>query len=467
MATKTNESSKLKKLLQEGDYLKFPQLGELIKGTVISASRREVRLDIAGLTTGIIRGRELFNESDEYTNLQEGDEVEATVIDLENENGEMELSFRFAGQRKAWEDLELLYNNEGELDVKVLEANKGGLIVKVKHLTGFLPVSQLSPDHYPRVSGGDKEKILTKLKEYVGMTMTVQIIDLERAEEKIILSEKAVWERKQKDVIAQYNIGDKVEGEVTALADFGAFVKFDSLEGLVHISEIAWQRIDHPRDILKVGEKVDAEIIGIEGSKIFLSMKKLVRDPWKDVENRYAVGDVLEGTILKVNPFGFFVELDPEIHGLAHISELSDEPVKDIDSFADVGDVMEFKIVSIEPEEHRLGLSIKALNDEDQGEDKDEKDESGEDGDDSASEDEDASEEQPEEENTDEKEEKEEKEEKDAEDDKNKDKDEDESTQETKKEESDADDEADDDDSKTDEEASKEEESDDNDEGEE
>lgn len=459
MATKTNESSKLKKLLQEGDYLKFPQLGELIKGTVISASRREVRLDIAGLTTGIIRGRELFNESDEYTNLQEGDEVEATVIDLENENGEMELSFRFAGQRKAWEDLELLYNNEGELDVKVLEANKGGLIVKVKHLTGFLPVSQLSPDHYPRVSGGDKEKILTKLKEYVGMTMTVQIIDLERAEEKIILSEKAVWERKQKDVIAQYNIGDRVEGEVTALADFGAFVKFDSLEGLVHISEIAWQRIDHPRDILKVGEKVDAEIIGIEGSKIFLSMKKLVRDPWKDVENRYAVGDVLEGTILKVNPFGFFVELDPEIHGLAHISELSDEPVKDIDSFADVGDVMEFKIVSIEPEEHRLGLSIKALNDDDQSGDKDEdeKDESGNNDNDNASEDEDASEEQAEEEKT------EEKEEKDTEDDKN----EDESTKETKKEEPDATDEADEDDSKTDEEASKEEESDDNDEGEE
>src|SRR3989338_9623929 len=152
-----------------------------------------------------------------------------------------------------------------------------------------------------------------------------------------------------------------IEGEVTALADFGAFVKFDALEGLVHISEIGWQRIDHPKDILKVGEVIKAEIIGIEGSKIFLSMKKLVADPWGDVEKKYAIGSTVEGKILKVNPFGFFVELDPDIHGLAHVSELSDKSTIDVSTMAQAGERKRFKIVSIEPKEHRLGLSLKAL----------------------------------------------------------------------------------------------------------
>jgi small subunit ribosomal protein S1 len=353
--------SPFQQLLDEGQYLRIPKAGDVVKGTVISIGRREVRIDIDGLATGVVRGRELFAESTDYNNIHPGDEVEATVIDLENENGELELSFRFAGQKKAWEELRRLFTTGEMVEVKVVEANKGGLIVRLNHVTGFLPVSQLAPEHYPRVTGGDKNKILEKLKTYVGIDMTARVIDVNETDEKLIVSEKAVWEEKQKSVIAQYKVGTRVEGEVTALADFGAFVKFDSLEGLVHISEIAWQRIDHPRDILKIGQKVEAEIIGIEGSKIFLSMKKLIRDPWENIESRYKVGDVVEGTILKINPFGFFVELDPEIHGLAHISELSEKPVTDINTLGKTGDKMKFKIVSIEPAEHRLGLSVKAL----------------------------------------------------------------------------------------------------------
>ncbi|HCB55812.1 hypothetical protein A2239_03840 [Candidatus Uhrbacteria bacterium RIFOXYA2_FULL_40_9] len=349
------------KLIAEGAYLQFPQLGDIVNGKIISASRREVRVDIGGMTTGVIRGRELFAESSEYANLKPGEGVEATVIDLENENGEMELSFRFAGQRKAWEDLKALFTSGESIPVKVIEANKGGLIVQLNHVTGFLPVSQLSPEHYPRVSGGDKNKILEKLKTYVGQNMNSRIIDVNEEEEKLIVSEKAVWEDKQKNVIAKYQVGDVIEGEVTAIADFGAFVKFDALEGLVHISEIAWQRIDHPKDLLKIGQQVKAEIIGLEGSKIFLSMKKLMTDPWADVQGRYKIGETVKGTILKVNPFGFFVELDSEIHGLAHVSELSDKPITDIRSIGRSGDVMEFKVVSIEPTEHRLGLSLKGM----------------------------------------------------------------------------------------------------------
>jgi ribosomal protein S1 len=211
------------------------------------------------------------------------------------------------------------------------------------------------------VAGGDKAKILEKLKLFVGKSMDVRVIDLNEGEEKLIVSEKAVWEEKQKNVISKFKVGDIIEGDVSALADFGAFVKFDILEGLVHISEIAWQRIDHPRDLLKVGAKVKAEIIGIEGSKIFLSMKKLIQDPWKAVASKYKVGQKITGKVLKINPFGFFVELDPDIHGLAHISELASKPVTDPGEIAKVGEEKEFMIVSIEPEQHRLGLSLKAL----------------------------------------------------------------------------------------------------------
>jgi len=351
--------SEFQKLMEDASYLQIPKVGDVVVGKVVGAGRREIRIDINGLSTGVVRGRELFTESSEYGGLKPGTEVEATVIELENENGEMELSFRFAGQKKAWEELRRLFTTGETIDVKIMEANKGGLIITVQNITGFLPVSQLSPEHYPRVSGGDKNKILEKLRSYVGSKMNVRVIDVNEGEEKLIVSEKTVWEDAQKNVISKYKVGDTIEGEVTAVADFGAFVKFDALEGLVHISEIAWQRIDHPRDLLKIGQTVKAEIIGIEGSKIFLSMKKLIKDPWADVAARYKIGEMVEGTVLKVNPFGLFVELDSEIHGLAHVSELSDKPVTDVTTIAKPGQRMSFKIVSIEPKEHRLGLSLK------------------------------------------------------------------------------------------------------------
>lgn len=357
------QAPEMQKMLEQGEYLNIPKEGDVVKGRVITASRREVRINIEGYSTGVVRGREMFAEALEYANLQPEEIVEATVIDMENENGEMELSFRFAGQRKAWEELRELLASGEVIGVKILEANKGGLIVRLQHVTGFLPVSQLSPEHYPRVSGGDKNKILDRLKSYVGQEFKVRVLDANEDEEKLIVSEKAVWEEEQKNVIAKFKVGDIIEGEITAVADFGAFVKFDSLEGLVHISEIAWQRIDHPRDLLKLGQTVKAKIIGIEGSKIFLSMKDLVDDPWKNINERYNAGDLVKGTVLKVNPFGFFVELDPEIHGLAHVSELSDKPVTDVKEIGKPGDVLEFRIVSIEPQEHRLGLSLKAVKD--------------------------------------------------------------------------------------------------------
>ncbi|MBI4138705.1 S1 RNA-binding domain-containing protein [Candidatus Uhrbacteria bacterium] len=349
-------SEEMKKLIEDGVGAFFPKKGDVVKGTVIAVGRNEIRVDIGGIAVGLVRGPEL----DPNAHLTVGDEVEATVIDLENEFGELELSLRGAGRKKAWEKLKEMFAAGSVVPVKILDANKGGLIVRLEGVVGFLPVSQLSPENYPRVMGGEKMKILEKLRDLVGTSMNVKVIDANEEDEKLIVSEKAVWETQQEGVIAKYKIGDMVEGDVTAVTDFGAFVRFDAnLEGLVHISEIAWQRIDHPRDVLKPGDHVRAEIINIEGSKIFLSMKKLVPDPWKNVAEKYQVGQLVKGRVLKINPFGLFVELDPEIHGLAHISELANKPVKDVNEVARMGDEFEFRIVSIDPENHRLGLSLK------------------------------------------------------------------------------------------------------------
>ncbi|MFA6503622.1 MAG: S1 RNA-binding domain-containing protein [Patescibacteria group bacterium] len=351
-----NQTSEISKLLEDKIYTNYPKPGDVVHGNVISVGRNEVRTDIGGLAVGLVRGPEL----DPQAVLAVGDEIDATVVDLDNEFGELELSLKGAGRKKTWEKIKELFTSGVVVTARILEANKGGLIVRLEGITGFLPVSQLSPENYPRVQGGEKNRILEKLKELVTRDLEVKVIDVNEEEGKFIVSEKAVWETKQESVISKYKVGDTVEGNVTAVTDFGAFIKFDAnLEGLVHISEIAWQRIDHPRDVLKIGDRVRAEIINLEGSKIFLSMKKLVEDPWVNVSKKYKEGDWVKGRVLKINPFGLFVELDLDIHGLAHISELADKPVKDVNEIARIGDEFDFRIVSIEPLNHRLGLSLK------------------------------------------------------------------------------------------------------------
>ena len=344
---------------------KISNVGDIVKGKIIDLDKGAVRLDINGLTAGIVRGEELYAESNEFTNLKIGDEVEATVIEQENESGELELSFRSAGQQRVWDRVAQYLRAGTILPVKVLDANKGGLIMQIGALAGFMPVSQLNPDHYPRVPGGDKLKILEQLRKLVGQELQVKVIDINQNEEKLIVSEKAVWEDEQKSVLESYKIGDVIEGEVTALTSFGAFIKFgEGLEGLAHISEIVWQRIDHPKDMLKIGELVKAQVIDLNKSKIYLSLKRLVDDPWKTVKERYQVGQVVSAEVHKIEPFGLMVKLDKEIHGLAHISELSDTPIRDLEQlktmFA-VGQSYPFEIVNMEPAEHRLGLKLEGV----------------------------------------------------------------------------------------------------------
>jgi len=350
-----------KTLLQQ--YFKnAPKTGDVVQGNVLSVSKSEIKVDIAGLMIGTVRGRELAAGMQSYTGLKLGDTVEATVIDEENENGEIELSFRAAGFVRAWDQVRELARSQATIEVKVLDANKGGLMITLGPLPGFLPVSQLGPDNYPRVPGGDKNKIVEHIRQFVGKTFRVKVMDVSEKEDKLIVSEKLVWEEEQKDVLGKYTVGQTIEGTVSALTSFGAFMEFgEGLEGLIHISEIAWQRIDHPRDVLKIGDTIKAQIIQIDGSKIFLSLKRLIDDPWKIVKEKYTVGQTVRGKVIKINPFGLFVELDAEIHGLAHISDISDQPVTDVNEVAHVGDFLNFEIVSIEPAAHRLGLRVAGL----------------------------------------------------------------------------------------------------------
>lgn len=356
----STKTSPMEALLQDDKAVQVPKIGDMVTGTVISISKNEIYLDLEGITTGIVRGREIYDESDEFSNLKVNDKATATVIGLDNENGYMELSFREAGHKKAWDNLENLYNSGEIVGSKVIDANKGGLMIKLGNVIGFLPVSQLTIEHYPRIEGGDKNKILTHLKSFIGQEMKTKIIDVNEKEEKLIVSEKAAWDDKQKKVISKYKVGDKVKGKITGVVDFGAFVEFgDNLEGLVHISELAWQRIDDPRDIVKVGDIVEAAIIDIENTKISLSIKKLKKDPWVDVDKKYKTGDTVKGKVLKVNPFGAFVELDDDIHGLVHISEISNKKISNLEENIEVGKTYAFNILSVEPHNHRLGLSLK------------------------------------------------------------------------------------------------------------
>ncbi len=352
------DNSEFAKLLEQ-DNINVPQIGDIVKGEVVTASKSEVRLDIDGVLVGVVRGPELYDEAEEYAHLKPGDTVEANVVDEENENGELELSFRIAGQAKAWDSLRESFKDKEPIKVKIMDANKGGLLARYCQIQGFLPVSQLAPENYPRVSGGDKSKILEKLKSFVAEEFEVTVMTLDEDEDKIIFSEKDIWSKKQKDVIGKYKVGTVVDGSITAVTNFGVFVNFgENMEGLIHISELAWQRIDSPSDLFKVGDKIKAEVINVDGVKIFLSAKKLIKDPWQAASEKYKNGQIVKGQILKINPFGLFVKLDNDIHGLAHASQLNLAPGQKINELFKENQEINFEIMSIEPAQHRLGLKL-------------------------------------------------------------------------------------------------------------
>lgn len=360
--------SKMEELLTK-HVVEIPGVGDVVQGTVIHVAPSSALIDLGPLGTGIVLGKEMRDGLGPEGKLKVGTTVSATLMAYENEDGYIELSIREASYEKSWEDIERKLTGREVVATKVIEANKGGLMIEINGIPGFIPVSQLASEHYPRVEDGDKNKILELLKKLIGQEIQVRILDADRESEKLIASEKAAQSEKEKELINLLRVGDIVEGEVSGVVDFGAFVKFsppvaedgkkrpEKLEGLVHISELAWQLIDNPRDMIKTGEPVQAKIIGIEDSRISLSMKALKRDPWESVLEKYKVGDIVPGKVDKINHFGAFVYLDKDIHGLAHVSEFQDVyPGKRIEEVFKEGETYTWTILSIEPKSHRMGL---------------------------------------------------------------------------------------------------------------
>jgi small subunit ribosomal protein S1 len=332
---------------------------------VVARDRAALYIDLGINGTGVIYGREFYQVKDAIKSLTIGDVVHAKITELENDDGYRELSMQDATKDISWQKLQEMKDKEEIISVKITGVNKGGLLTSVNNMAAFLPVSQLSAENYPRVADADKAKILKELQKFIGKTLEVKVLDLLAQENKLILSEKAKTEQLFKKILENYKKGDLVDGKITGIADFGAFIRFpaaaespdQSIEGLIHISELDWQLVQNPGEVVKVGEVVKAQIININNSQVFLSLKSLKSNPWEEVEKQYKKGDTITGKIMSFSPFGAFVQVLPQIRGLCHISEFSGQ--KEMEESLKPGESYSFEILLIEPKEHRMSLKLK------------------------------------------------------------------------------------------------------------
>jgi len=347
----------------KAQLISFPSIGEVIEGKLIEKNAKTLFFDLGTVGVGTISGKEYQRAGQDIKELKIGDSIFSKIINLENEDGYVELSLKEAGRDMNWAKLQEKLESKELIEAKVSEANRGGLRAKIYEVPAFLPVSQLSAKHYPRVKDGDKEKILEELRKFIGQTLQVQIIDLNPSEEKLIISEKAETQKKIKEIISKYQVGDVVEGEIGGIVDFGAFIKFpmdvpeeEKIEGLIHISELDYKLVKSPQDIVKVGETVKAKIIDINSDRVSLSLKALKDDPWKLIGEKYKKGDEIMGQVIKFNPFGAFVELQDGLQGLLHVSEFGSE--KKMKELIDIKKEYKFKIILIDPEDHKIALGL-------------------------------------------------------------------------------------------------------------
>lgn len=354
----------IKKLADDPKSASNPlQIGATIEGKVVARDRSSLFIDLGINGTGIIFGREFYAAKDIIKNLEIGDKVFAKIVELENDEGYRELSLRDATKEISWQRLKELKDSGQILNVRITGVNKGGLLTSLDGIQAFLPVSQLAPEHYPRVADADKQKILKELQKFIGKTLEVKVLDLLASENKLILSEKAKSDEKIKETLKNYTKGDVIDGEITGIADFGAFIRFpidtekeSQIEGLIHISELDWQLVENPAEVVKVGETVKAQIIDINNNQVFLSLKSLKKNPWEKIEKEYKKGDTIKGKVTKFSAFGAFVEIAPKIRGLCHISEF--ESKEKMEEQLKVGETYDFQVLLIEPKEHRMSLKL-------------------------------------------------------------------------------------------------------------
>ena len=351
----------MQELLKQATPVKSLLPGEVVEGVVVFKGKNKLIIDIEGTATGIISGRELRDSFSTFQTLKLGSPVTAMVLEEENDDGMVVMSLRRVSQQKAWERIHDLISRDETMPFVPQEANKGGLLANIDGIRTFLPVSQLAPINYPRVSNADPNEIITRLGKFIGHTFTVKIITVDEDAGKIVVSEREAMSEQRAKILESLRVGDIKDGRVSGIVNFGIFVTFDGLEGLVHISEIAWGHVKNPSEFAKVGDKVKVRVIGLEGEKLSLSIKQLQQDPWEEIAEKYPVGKKARGTIMKLTDYGAFVKLEPEVNGLVHLSELAHHKVGDPADVLNVGQKIDVQVINIEPDERRIGLSIKAL----------------------------------------------------------------------------------------------------------
>lgn len=340
-------------LAQAGDNIKQIAAGDMVNGTVLSVRKHEVLIDLGPLGVGLVPRREV-GFSKNYT---VGDEVVASVVDPELDNGYSLLSLRKAAKDRGWDEVFAKLETGEIITVVPYDANRGGMLVEYEGIRGFLPVSQLSAEHYPRVGSSDKDEILQRLNTLVNKDIKVRILDADRKTNKLIFSEKEAVKEGLAERFQKMAIGDTVEGVVTGVVDFGVFVNVEGIEGLIHISEISWERVNNPADYVKVGQTVKAKIIAIDKERLSLSMKQLTKDPWLDEVEQFKPGDKVEGTVTRITPFGAFVQLSPAVEALVHVSELGGDGT-DPEKVFTLNERKEFTVLDIDKENRKISLSL-------------------------------------------------------------------------------------------------------------
>ncbi len=328
--------------------------GEVIEATILSVAKHEIWLDLGINGVGMVPRREIgYGQK-----LEVGEPVVASVVDPEIEDGQALLSLRKAAKDRGWDEVKALFEKGETLEVTPYDANRGGLLVELEGVRGFLPVSQLSAEHYPRVGSSDKDEILQRLNSLTSQILKVRILDADRKSNKLIFSEKEAVREDMQARFEKLKVGDDVKGVVTGVVDFGAFVNVDGIEGLIHISEISWERVENPSDYVKVGDQVSAKIIAIDKDRLSLSMKQTQEDPWAKEADGFKKDDSVEGTVTRITPFGAFIQLSPAVEALVHISELGEGQGADPEKLFKLNEKKNFKILDIDRENRKISLSL-------------------------------------------------------------------------------------------------------------
>ncbi|NLK01329.1 MAG: bifunctional 4-hydroxy-3-methylbut-2-enyl diphosphate reductase/30S ribosomal protein S1 [Clostridia bacterium] len=334
--------------------LKRIRRGEIVQGTVVQISEQEVLVDIGGKSEGIIPLYELSTEKvdDPKEILEVGDDIEVQILREENEEGHPVLSKKRVDKRKVWEQLEEAFDSEEELEAEVVEVVKGGLLVDLG-IRGFVPASLVERGY------------VEDLSQYLGETLRLRVIELDRSRNKIVFSRKAILdeehEKLRQETWDSLEEGQVREGVVRRITDFGAFVNLGGVDGLLHVSEISWGRVEHPADVLSEGQEMDVKVLGVdrEEGKVSLGLKQLLPNPWETAEEKYPVGSIVDGKVLRIAPFGAFVEVEPGVEGLVHISQLADEHVEKTEDVVSIGEIIPVKILSVDPGAQRMSLSLR------------------------------------------------------------------------------------------------------------